>query len=159
MTLRKGIGALVLAIMLATASWLAAQDAEKKSAALSAASLQTVLEQREKASWDAYKNKDRKAYEALLSDDFTAVLADGKGEHSRQAVIDSMNEITIHSYTLSDFKITRLGPDVALLRYTAATNVTFGGGKPMDAKLAVGDIWVRRGGVWKSLRYQETEVK
>jgi hypothetical protein len=29
----------------------------------------------------------------------------------------------------------------------------------LPAKLAVGDIWVKHGEHWQSLRYQETEMK
>src|SRR5207302_6885196 len=34
-----------------------------------------------------------------------------------------------------------------------------GEGSGQDSKLAVGDIWVKRGQHWQSLRYQETEKK
>jgi hypothetical protein len=120
--------------------------------------LQTVLEQREKQGWEAFKSKDRNGFSAIVTEDYTAVIADGNGERDLQGTLDSMKEITINSYTLSEFKLTSLGSNAALLRYQASANYTIGT-QPISGKLAVSDIWVKRGGQWKSLRYQETEMK
>src|SRR5215469_2778331 len=70
--------------------------------------LQTMLEKREKQGWEAFKNKDRNGFSAIATDDYTAVIADGNGERDLQGTLDSMKEITINSYTLSDFKLTSL---------------------------------------------------
>jgi hypothetical protein len=120
--------------------------------------LQTMLERREKQGWEAFKNKDRKGFSAIATDDYTAVIADGNGERDLNGTLDSMKEITINSYTLSDFKLTSMGTNAALLRYKASASYTIGT-QPISGKLAVSDIWVNRGSQWKSLRYQETEMK
>ena len=120
--------------------------------------LQAVLERREKQGWEAFKNKDRNGFSAIATDDYTAVIADGKGERDLKGTLDSMKEITINSYTLSDFKLTSMGANAALLRYKASASYTIGT-QPISGELAVSDIWVKRGSQWKSLRYQETEMK
>jgi len=120
--------------------------------------LQTMLERREKQGWEAFKNKDGNGFTAIATDDYTAVIADGNGERDLKGTLDSMKEITINSYTLSDFKLTLMGSNAALLRYKASANYTIGT-QPISGKLAVSDIWVKRGSQWKSLRYQETEMK
>jgi hypothetical protein len=120
--------------------------------------LRTMLEQREKQGWEAFKNKDRNEFSAIATKEYTAVLADGNGERDLQGTLDSMKEITIDSYTLSEFKLTSLGSNAALLRYQASANYTVGT-QSISGKLAVSDIWVKHGGQWKSLRYQETEMK
>jgi hypothetical protein len=120
--------------------------------------LQSMLERREKQGWEAFKNKDRNGFSAIAADDYTAVIADGNGERDLNGTLDSMKEITINSYTLSDFKLTSMGASAALLRYKASANYTIGT-QPISGKLAVSDIWVKRGSQWKSLRYQETEMK
>jgi Ni/Co efflux regulator RcnB len=119
--------------------------------------LQTVLERREKQGWEAFKNKDRNGFSAIATDDYTAVIADGNGERDLNGTLDSMKEITIESYTLSDFKLTLIGAHAALLRYRASASYTIGT-QPISGKLAVSDIWVKRGSQSKSLRYQETEM-
>ena len=120
--------------------------------------LQAMLERREKQGWEAFKNKDRDGFSAIATDDYTAVIADGNGERDLNGTLDSMKEITINSYTLSDFKLTSMGANAALLRYKASASYTIGT-QPISGKLAVSDIWVKRGSQWKSLRYQETEMK
>ena len=120
--------------------------------------LQAMLERHEKQGWEAFKNKDRDGFSAIATDDYTAVIADGNGERDLKGTLDSMKEITINSYTLSDFKLTSMGANAALLRYKASASYTIGT-QPISGKLAVSDIWVKRGSQWKSLRYQETEMK
>ena len=124
----------------------------------SGSGLQARLERREKQGWEAFKNKDRNGFTAIATDDYTAVIADGNGERDLKGTLDSMKEITINSYTLSDFKLTMMDPNAALLRYKASASYTIGT-QPISGKLAVSDIWVKRGTQWKSLRYQETEMK
>ncbi len=160
MTCRRSKSLLTVLAMLVMASSLLAQ-AEKQPAASPTAlapSLQAALEQKEKAGWEAFKNKDKKAFADLVTSDYTAVLADGKGEHSRQATLDAMADITITDYSLSNFRLTSLGPNSAMLSYAAAAKYSING-QNQDGKLAVTDVWVKRGGQWKSLRYHETEVK
>ena len=120
--------------------------------------LQSTLEQRETQGWESFKNKDRNGFAAIVAGDYTAVLADGNGERDLQGTLDSMKEITINSYRLSEFKLTSLSSNAALLRYQASANYTIGT-QPISGKLAVSDIWVKRGSQWKSVRYQETEMK
>jgi hypothetical protein len=122
------------------------------------ARLLATLEQREKQGWEAYKTKDKKAFSEIATDDYTAVIADGNGERDLKGTLDSMSEITITAYSLSDFKLAKLGSDAVLLRYKATANYTIGT-QAIAGKLAVSDIWLRRDGQWKSLRYQETEMK
>ena len=67
--------------------------------------------------------------------DYTAVIADGNGERDLKGTPDSMKDITINSYTLSDFKLTSIGPDAALLHYKASASYTIGN-QPISGKLA-----------------------
>jgi hypothetical protein len=135
------------------------QNAGHRNMATAPSNLQSLLEQREKAVWEAFKNKDRWAFADLITDDYTGVFADGQGERDRQSASGSMSQITVRGYSLSDFKLSRLGANAALLRYTASANFSLGDGSGRDSRLAVGDIWVKRGEQWQSLRYQETEMK
>ncbi len=149
----------MLVVAMAAATWVSAQNSPKGKAASAGTGLQATLEKLERAGWDAYKNKDKKAFADLLTDDYTAGLADGKGGRDKQSTVNSVDEITLHRYSLSNFKLTKVSGDAALLTYDAEMNLSIGKGKPEDAKIYVGDLWVKRGGQWKSLHYQETERK
>jgi ketosteroid isomerase-like protein len=155
---------LVLLGSVAACVWLQAQTsgspAKKTAKSANADSgLQATLEKLERAGWEAFKNKDKKAYQALVNDDYTAGFEDGQGEHDLKGALDSMGQVTVNSYTLSDFKLRSMSPDAAMLTYNAQVNLTMGGGKPEDMKLYVSDVWVKRAGQWKSLHYQETQRK
>jgi hypothetical protein len=79
------------------------QNASGKNAASAPAKLQSMLEQPETAVWESFKNKDRMAFADLLAEEYTGVFADGQGEHDKQSAVDSVNQITIRRYSLSDF--------------------------------------------------------
>jgi uncharacterized protein (TIGR02246 family) len=152
------VGMIVLA--LATALW--AQHPAVKPGQTGMAghgNLQTRLEQMEKAGWQAYKNKDAKAFKALCWPDYTAVLADGAGERSLESTVAAMKEITILEYTLSGFRVSVIGPQSAILTYTATSRIQIGKGQPQSSKMAITDVFVKRDGEWKSIRYHESEIK
>jgi hypothetical protein len=130
------------------------QKTEVKNVTPEPEKLQPIIEQREKALWESFKNKDKEAFADLLADEYTGVFVDGQGEHDKQSAVDSLNQVTINRYSLSDFKLSPLGADTVLLRYNASGK--FSGVQEQDVKLAVGNIWVKRGGQWQSLRYQVT---
>ena len=64
---------------------------------------------------------------------------DGRGEHDLKGTLDSLNDVTINSYALSDFRMTMLAPRAALLRYTASAQCSIGTQQISD-ELAVGGI-------------------
>jgi hypothetical protein len=153
--------ALLLSLILSTTLAPLAQTQGTASAGKASSGnseLLAMLERLEKQVWEKFKNKDKAGYTAIVTDDYTAVAADGKGERDLKGTLDSFKDITIGSYALSDFRLTMLGPSAALLRYNASAKYSIGT-QPFSGRLAVGDIWVKRGGHWKSIRYQETEMK
>ena len=158
MQLVRSASVLVLLATLATSGALA-QKSAAKSPARSASSLQATIEKLERAGWDAFKKQDDKAYIALCAPGYTAVIADNKPPRDAQAAAAVSHQIVVHQYSFSDFKVTPLGPDAALATYVSTVNATFGNGQPQDFKLAVTDVWVKRGGQWKAVRYHESELK
>ena len=122
-----------------------------------ASDLHATLVKLERQGWELFKNKDPQ-WGSLCTPDYTAVFVDGSIDdlsHSLQA----MRSFTINHYTLSDTKVIPLGPNAAVLTYTAVVNAAVPGGTAQDQKLAVTDVWVKRGGQWKSIRYHESPAK
>ena len=157
-TLRSGL-LLVSAWCLAVALFAQSQSVPSVGKAVTGnPGLQATLERLEEQIWETFKNNDKKGFSALETDDYTAVYADGNGDRDLQGAVDSMKNITIISYSLSNFKLTPICSNVVLLRYQAAASYTVGA-QAFSGKLAVSDIWVKRGGQWKSFHYHETEMK
>lgn len=126
----------------------------------SAESLQATIEKLEQNAWQAFQDKDEKAFAALCAPDYSAVNADQQPPHDLPGTIAEMkNDVTIHSFKLSDFQVTPLGPDSTLVTYIADTSLTFTNGQAQDVKLAVTDVWIKRRGQWKALRYHESQIR
>ena len=122
------------------------------------AELTNLLDEKIKGEWEAIKHKDKKAYGEFLTDDFIAVEADREGERYKWKALSELDFSAVTDYTLSFLKVTPLCDDAAVVRYEVfirfppKSTVRF-------EKILVGEVWVKREGVWKSMHYQETRVK
>ena len=117
-----------------------------------------ILQAKSEQSWKDWQAKDEKAYGSILADGFMAVLPDGQGPHDKVATLPIMHGMTINTYTLSDFKLTSLGPTAELATYKADLDMMMGT-QSGRVGLAVAEVWVKSGKDWKLLHYQETEIK
>ena len=122
------------------------------------ADLTNLLDAKIKAEWQAIKNRDQKAYGELLTDDYIAVEADGRGERFKWKALSELPQSSVTDYTLSFLKVTALCSDAAFVRYEVLIRFPSKSVVPFE-KILVGEIWVKRDGQWKALHYQETQVK
>ncbi|HVC48243.1 MAG TPA: nuclear transport factor 2 family protein [Terracidiphilus sp.] len=118
----------------------------------------TVQETRVRSAWAAFRNKDKKAFAAMLADGFSEVEEDGAGFGDKAAILAMIDHFELTAYTLTDFKVTTIAKGAALVTYNAQYEGKFEG-QPMHAKTAYGEIWVKRDHTWKLLYVQETNVK
>ena len=121
-------------------------------------SVKQMFEAKVKAEWEAIKNKDKKAYADLLADDYQGVEVDGKGERTKNQALNELAEGNISNYTLWGFKLIPLGADATFVIYEVTEQFP-----PKSvvrySRVYIGEVWVKRGGQWKELHYQETHVK
>ena len=119
--------------------------------------LMKELSDMETTLWEAWKNKDPKPFQTHLSDDSVMVSENGvSGKSSIPAEITSM-PCDVKSFTLSDWKMTKLNANTALLTYKGAAQ-----GTCMNAPIPTtwsSSIWVKRKDVWQAAFHQETPVK
>lgn len=120
--------------------------------------LEALLEANVKAEWEAFKNKDKKAYSALLADDFIGVEDDNQGQRTKNIAAAEIDRSVISSYNLFAVKVLPLSPDAALVTYELTMMF------PPKAvvrfkRVLVSELWTRRNGQWKERYYQETHVK
>jgi hypothetical protein len=120
--------------------------------------LKETFEAKIKVEWEAVTNKDKKAYAELLADDYQGVEADGRGERNRIQALNELANGNVSSYTLWGYKLIPLGSDAAFVIYEVTMQfppksvVRF-------SRVYITELWVKRGGQWKELHYQETHVK
>ena len=125
--------------------------------AMSKAQIRGRIIAAEKKLWDAWKNKDTKPFKSALSADF--VMIEEGGVSGKDAV---MKEITsmpcdVKSVELSDWKLTMLNSNTALLTYKGRAEGTCAG-TPIPPVWA-SSVWVNRGGKWLAASHQETPAK
>jgi hypothetical protein len=117
-----------------------------------------TIESKIRQAWQDFKDKKKDAFATLLTDDNTQVWADGKPPRDKPTTIKDLDAWTLNSYSLSNINIKPLGGDAAVATYQAKVDASVNGQK-VNANLAVTDLWVKRGGEWKELRYHESEIK
>jgi hypothetical protein len=154
---------LFLSLMMVTASH--AQSASPSPAPsantpeLPAASpLAKLLEANVKTEWEAFKNKDKKAYSDLLADDFMAIEDDTQGMRDKYHAVGEIERSVVTNYNLFAFQVLPLNPNAALVTYELT--MTF----PPKAlvrfkRVMVSELWLKREGQWKMRYYQETRVR
>jgi hypothetical protein len=137
------------AIGLASASALAQDDKAK---------LRDTLLELEIASWQYTKEKNVAAMNGFLADDAVLIFYDGSRYTKPQFV---KFDFQVASFTV-DRKSAELlvaTPDVAILLYRVTYASGTKGAAPTTATVSASDTYVRRGGKWLGLFYQETQVK
>jgi len=120
--------------------------------------LAALLEAKVRAAWDAFKKKDKDAYAQFLTEDFQAVESDGDGERARLHVLREVEHCMYTDYLLQMFQVQALGPDYAFVTYESSMQF------PKSSALRfrrvfIGELWTKRDGQWKMMRYQETMVR
>lgn len=108
--------------------------------------------------WKAFKDKDKKAYAEFLADDFMAVEEDGQGERTKTVVVREVDESVVHDYHLQLFRVDPIAAGAQLVTYENVIQFPPGAASRFE-KIFICEIWVKRGGEWKSWRYQATRVK
>jgi hypothetical protein len=120
--------------------------------------LKSTFEAKIKAEWEAIKNKDKKAYGELLADEYQGVEVDGQGERTKLQSINELAGENVSNYTLWGLKVTPLCADATFVIYEVTIQFP-PRSQVRYSRVYIGALWVKRGGEWKELHYQETRVK
>ena len=125
-------------------------------APVAAAPAKDTLFALEKTGWDAWKGRDSKPAEELLSDKYVGFGANGRTD--KAAAVKSMSTpgCKINSYSFSDEQMRTIGSDVAVLTFKADQDYTCDG-KKGDTPTRSASVYVRDGDKWKNVFYAETK--
>jgi hypothetical protein len=117
-----------------------------------------AVEARVRRVWEDFKNKNKASLGAALADDFREMEEGGSGFGDKKAEIAMVDEFELTSYVLRDFAVKSLGPNSALVTYSAHYEGK-SGGQVAKSDSIFGEVWVHQGNDWKALYIQETAVK
>jgi hypothetical protein len=151
--MRKTLPLFVITLLAVATLSGAATRVRAQSKAKAADSDQTIINN-SRATWEAYKSKDIAAMKALTAKEYASNAVTGPS--TLQQDIDTIDKLTIESYSIDEPKVTWVTKDVAILRYKADLKGSYAG-KPFGPAYAT-EVWVNRGGKWQIVSYQETPV-
>ena len=153
----------VLLIGLASAGFFATAQTPTTSAKQTAtpaedSELEKTLVALEKASWEAWKNRNASFFSNFLSDDHLEMHTNGVANKAAVLSTVATPACVVRSYSVDKFRLLRLNADAAVLAYYAEQDCVCNG-KPVPSPAWVGSVYVRRDGKWLNVFYQQTPVK
>jgi hypothetical protein len=103
---------------------------------------------KEKAAWQAFKDKKSDDFKKLLSPDFVGVYADGM--YTLQKQIEAMQKWDMKSFALSDSNVVMTDADTAIVTCKAKIEGTYDG-KDISGTHNSGSIWEMKNGEWRAI--------
>jgi len=119
-----------------------------------AAPSEADLVAKEKGAWDAFKKKDADAFGKFVTSDYIEVLDSGISDKAK--AIGGMKDFDITDVTFSDWKMTPIDKDAALLTYKVNVKGKYKGEDIPAGPYYEASAYVNRNGEWQSIYYQET---
>src|SRR5438034_2827675 len=90
-----------------------------------AATNEDAMMEKEKAAWQAFKDKKPDDFKKVVSADVIAVYDEGISNMQKE--LDDMQKWDMKSFAISDYKITSEGPNVVISTYIVKVEGTFNG--------------------------------
>jgi hypothetical protein len=152
MTERRRVLLAAAALSLAGSSGALAQDAVR---------LRDELLRLETQSWQDTKDRNVAGLKGYLADEAFLIFYDGARLDKNAFLKAVARDFTVQSFAIAPAGVTvvPVTADVAILLYRVTYTSTSGKEKPVTATVAASNTYVRRGGKWLSMLYQETETK
>ncbi len=113
-----------------------------------------AMEAKEKAAWQAFKDKKADDFKKLIDKDFRGVYAEGID--NMQKTLDDMQKWDMKSFTISDFDSFSDEPDVMVTTYTVKIEGTFDG-KDHSGTFNSGSVWKKEKGTWMAIFHINTK--
>ena len=113
-----------------------------------------AIEAKEKAAWQAFKDKKADDFKKLIDKDFYGVYADGMSNLQKQ--LDDMKKWDMKSFAISDFDFFSDEPDVIVTTYTVKVEGT-NDGKDASGTYNAGSVWKKEKDAWLAIFH--TSVK
>jgi hypothetical protein len=120
----------------------------------SAAPDKAAIEAKEKAAWQAFKDKKADDFKKVVDKDFRGVYAEGNSSMEKE--LSDMKKWDMKSFTISDYTAFSDEKDVMVTTYTVKIEGTFEG-KDASGTYNAGSVWKQENGAWMAIFH--TNVK
>jgi hypothetical protein len=119
-----------------------------------AAPTDDVLMEKEKAAWQAFKDKKPDDFKKLVSANLVAVYAEGMSDMQKE--LADMQKWDMKSFAISDYKVTSEAPGTVVTTYKVAVEGTYDG-KDQSGTYNAASVWKKQKGEWQAIFH--TNVK
>jgi hypothetical protein len=113
-----------------------------------------AIEAKEKAAWQAFKDKKPDDFTKVVSADFRGAYAEGISDMDKE--LSDMKKWDMKSFTISDYNVLSNGPKVFVTTYVVKIEGTFDG-KDASGTYNAGSVWKQEKGAWMAIFH--TNVK
>src|SRR5213079_3351792 len=115
---------------------------------------------KEKAAWQAFKDKNADDFKKVVDKDFRGVYAEGISDLNQE--LADMKKWNMKSFTISDYTAFSDEKDVIVTTYVVKVAGTFDG-KDASGTYNAGSVWKKEKGAWMAIFHtnvkQETAAK
>jgi hypothetical protein len=112
---------------------------------------------KEKAAWEAIKNKDYDAFAKMLTDDAIEVLPGNVNDKTR--MVANARDFEPGEITFADWKVLRSDQGAVVVTYTVSYKGKYQGQEFPTLSARSSSAWVKRDGKWMSIYHQECAIK
>ena len=119
-----------------------------------ATSTEDMMMEKEKAAWQAFKDKKTDDFKKVVSADVVGVYAEGVSDMQKE--LADMQKWDMKSFAISDYKVTSTGSDTCVTTYKVAIEGSYEG-KDQTGTYNAASVWKKQNGQWKAIFH--TNVK
>jgi hypothetical protein len=113
-----------------------------------------ALEAKEKAAWQAFKDKKADDFKKVVAADFLGVYTEGISDMKKE--MDDMQKWDMKSFAISDYNVVSTGVDTMMSSYKVVIEGTFDG-KDASGTFNAGSVWKMQKDAWMAIFH--TNVK
>jgi len=108
-----------------------------------AASTEDLMQEREKAAWQAFKDKKPDDFKKVVSPNLVAVYAEGMSDLQKE--LADMQKWEMKSFAISDYKVTSDGSDTVVTTYKVTIEGAYDG-KDQTGTYNAASVWKKQKG-------------
>src|SRR5207244_11902289 len=111
---------------------------------------------KEKAAWQAFKDKNAADFKKVVAADFVGVYAEGISDMKKE--LDDMQKWDMKSFAISDYTAVTSGADTMMSTYKVTIEGTYDG-KDACGSYNAGSVWKMKKGAWQAIFHTNVKVE
>src|SRR6266699_3987640 len=111
---------------------------------------------KEKAAWQAFKDKKADDFKKVVVANFLGVYAEGVSDMKKE--MDDMQKWDMKSFAISDYNVVSAGANTMMSSYKVSVEGTYDG-KDASGTYNAGSVWKMKKGAWQAIFHTNVKVE